>query len=354
MEQILDLARWAPSGDNTQVWRFEVVSPFHVAVHCFDTREYCIYDYNGRASQIAMGALLENLKIAASIHGLASDIARRSASTEERPVFDVRFAPSASVGVDPLSAFVTIRSVQRRSLKTRPLSHREKKALEQAAGEKYQVIWLEGWKSRLDMAKLLFHNAKLRLTAPEAYQVHSQVIEWNAHYSEDRVPDHAIGLDPVGTWLMRYAMQSWERVEFFNKYLAGTWLPRIQLDLLPGLFCAAHFILVAKEPPVSIDHYLCAGRQIQRFWLTATQLDLQLQPEITPLIFRAYVRDSRHFSGVSGLFERAAMLTGLLNDLVGSAAADSAVFMGRIGGGQQPKARSLRRPLEELLIKPVQ
>jgi nitroreductase len=23
-EQILDLARWAPSGDNTQPWRFEI------------------------------------------------------------------------------------------------------------------------------------------------------------------------------------------------------------------------------------------------------------------------------------------------------------------------------------------
>jgi hypothetical protein len=35
---------------------------------------------------------------------------------------------------------------------------------------------------------------------------------------------------------------------------------------------------------------------MQRFWLTATQLGLQLQPELTPLIFSRYVRERRAFS----------------------------------------------------------
>lgn len=29
--KILDLARWAPSGDNTQPWRFEIVADDHIA-----------------------------------------------------------------------------------------------------------------------------------------------------------------------------------------------------------------------------------------------------------------------------------------------------------------------------------
>jgi len=39
LRDILDLARWAPSGDTTQVWRFEVLAPDHVAVHFHETRE---------------------------------------------------------------------------------------------------------------------------------------------------------------------------------------------------------------------------------------------------------------------------------------------------------------------------
>ncbi|WP_341643733.1 nitroreductase family protein [Thauera sp. SDU_THAU2] len=30
--EILNLARWAPSGDNTQPWKFEILADDHVAV----------------------------------------------------------------------------------------------------------------------------------------------------------------------------------------------------------------------------------------------------------------------------------------------------------------------------------
>jgi len=64
--KILDLARWAPSGDNTQPWRFEIVSDKHLAIHGNDTRDWCVYDFNGHASHMAHGALLETLRIAAT------------------------------------------------------------------------------------------------------------------------------------------------------------------------------------------------------------------------------------------------------------------------------------------------
>ena len=36
--KLLDLARWAPSGDNTQPWRFEIAGEGHIVVHGHDTR----------------------------------------------------------------------------------------------------------------------------------------------------------------------------------------------------------------------------------------------------------------------------------------------------------------------------
>lgn len=90
---------------------------------------------------------------------------------------------------------------------------------------------------------------------------------------------------------MRWVMQSWERVVFFNKWLAGTVAPRIEMDGLPALACAAHFALVMGGPPRNVDDYVTAGRAMQRYWLTATALGLQLQPELTLLIFGRYVRE---------------------------------------------------------------
>lgn len=77
MEHILDLARWAPSGDNTQPWRFEIRSERHLVIHGFDTRDQVVYDLQGCASQLALGGLLETLEIAAQGRGWRCEIRRR-------------------------------------------------------------------------------------------------------------------------------------------------------------------------------------------------------------------------------------------------------------------------------------
>ena len=75
---------------------------------------------------------------------------------------------------------------------TRALADGQKQALEQAVGEGYRVIWLEGSDTRWKVAKLLFHNAHIRLTTPEAYEVHRQNIEWGVKFSREG-PEFSLG-----------------------------------------------------------------------------------------------------------------------------------------------------------------
>lgn len=349
IEQILDLARWAPSGDNTQPWRFEVVDDAHVVVHGFDTREHCLYDIDGQASQLSLGALLETLAIAASAHGLGAHIRRRADAPEATPTFDVRLHPDAAVVRDPLVDVVTRRSVQRRPFATRPLSAEHKQALEAAVGPAHRLRWVEGGAGRRRAAVLLFRSARLRLVTPEAYRVHRDVIEWHAQFSETKVPDAALGVDRLMLATMRFAMHSWERVRFFNRFLAGTWLPRLQMDLLPGLACAAHFVLEARQPPATVDDHVAGGRAVQRLWLTATQLGLMLQPELTPLVFARYAAQRRTFSVVPGTLEAAADVARRLTALAGPQAVSHGLFMGRIGHAPPPTARSVRLRVAALL-----
>jgi len=347
IEQILDLARWAPSGDNTQVWRYEILAPDHVAVHCYDTREHVVYDLDGHPSQVAVGAMLETMAIAASAHGLRADAVRRGDSPDTHPVFDVRFTPAAGIKPSPLLPVITTRSVQRRPLSTRPLTAQEKQALEAAVGPAHQVQWIEGFGGRWAAARLMFNNAKLRLTMPEAYEVHRSIIDWGKTHSPDKVPDQALGVDNGTLALMKWAMVSWQRVNTMNS-LMGTWAPRLQMDLLPGIACAAHFVIRARSAPASIDDYVAAGRATQRFWLTLTSLGLHMQPEMTPLIFGRYVRNAMRFTRLDKLQESARRLYGQLTGVIG-AAPETAVFMGRLGAGKAPTARSLRKPLAELM-----
>ena len=97
-------------------------------------------------------------------------------------------------------------------------------------------------------------------------------------------------------YLMCWVMVSWYRVDFLNRFMGGTLIPRFELDFLTGMACASHFIIMAEQPPETLDDFVSAGRAVQRFWLTAARLGLQLQPEMTPLIFHSYVRDGVDFS----------------------------------------------------------
>ena len=344
--EILELARWAPSGDNTQPWRFEIAADDHVVVHAFDTRRDCVYDLDGQASQVSVGALLETMRIAASVHGLATDVSRRSGEPDERPVFDVRFA-GRDVAVDPLHAAIVERRVQRRPLSTRRIGAAARAALERAMGERYVVRWFEPLRARARWARLAAQNAHIRLTIPEAYAVHRNVIAWGARFSDDRLPDHALGASAMTLRSMRWAMADWARVQRLNRWFGGTLAPRLELDLLPGLRCGAHVAIVAERPPAGIDDHVATGAAVQRFWLTASRLGLQFQPQYTPLVFAAYARRRIAFTADRRALARAERIRRALEDLLGDAAA-STVFLGRIGHGRPATSRSLRLTLEQL------
>lgn len=348
--QILDFARWAPSGDNTQPWRFEIVNDDHIAVHGYDTREHVLYDFDGHPSHMAHGALLETLRIAATRYGLAAEWSRRESTPDTRPIYDVKLSFRDGLAADPLIAFIKTRTVQRRPMRTTALTDAQREALRAAPGPEYTVDFFESYAQRREIASMLWDNAYIRLTCPEAYPVHRDIIEWGAQFSKDRIPEHAVGVDPLTGKLMRWVMQSWRRVDFFNRYLLGTVPPRIQLDFLPALRCAAHVLLRAQKPPNTLEDHVRAGVALQRLWLTASAAGLHLQPEMTPVIFRWYARAGRAFSTSPSVLNAASALAALFERLAGAGPDDGFVFFCRVGISRAPRSRSLRRDLGELML----
>ncbi len=346
--RLLDLARWAPSGDNEQPWRFSVVDDGHLRIHGHDTRDRVLYDFEGRASHIAHGALLETLRVAASGLRLHMEWTVTADADARAPVYDVHFT-AADRSPDPLLPYLEQRVVQRRPMRTTPLTPTQRAAIEAAAGNEVIVDYFAPPSARLRVAALLWHNARIRLTCPEAYPVHRDVIEWRARYSKERIPERAIGVDPLTARLMEWVMASWQRVRFFNRYLMGTVVPRLELDFVPGYCCAAHLLLRPRQPPQDFADWVRLGMHLQRVWLTVTQEGLYLQPELTPVIFRWYVRANRRFSTEPALFAQAQRLTERFERLAGCNADDPFFFFCRVGASSTPVSRSLRRDREQLM-----
>jgi len=346
---ILELARWAPSGDNTQPWRFEIVDAQRIRVYGHDTRDHILYDFDGHPSHIAHGALLETLRIAATHWGLKATWTVTSDAAQRAPVYDVLLTPDPAITRDMLFDCIEKRMVQRRPMHTTPLNTAQRQALIEAAGDRFTVQLFESAAERRTVARLLWDSANIRLTCPEAYPVHKSIIEWGSRFSKDRIPEQAVGVDPLTAGLMQWVMQSWARVDFFNSYLLGTVIPRIQLDVLPALRCAAHVLVRPITPPQSLEDWVNLGIAVQRIWLTATQQGLHLQPEMTPVIFRWYARAGRRFSVDVHLANLATQLSTKFEQVAQVTPTDPFGFFCRVGVSTVPKSRSIRLDLSELM-----
>jgi hypothetical protein len=146
-------------------------------------------------------------------------------------------------------------------------------------------------------------------------------------------------------------MRDWSRFDAMNRRF-GTGLAQLQLDIIPGLASAAYFVIgLADDGEPSVERILRAGMRLQRFWLTATELGLALQPTFAPLVFAHYGRHGMPFTVDARARQRAAELSHALDRFVVGPCADGLVYMGRIGVPRAPKhARSLRLPLSKLVL----
>lgn len=353
IERVLDLGRWAPSGDNAQSWRFKLTGPDACVVYGYDTRDHCVYDLDGRASLLALGCLLATLRVAATVVGAKAEFEPIEDCPASLCGFRLQLRPDPDSSPDPWVGAVTQRTVQRRPMSRRALGSAVKAQLEAAVGAEFELVFIEAPAQRWQLARLLFLSAHIRLTTPECYATHARIFDWGARYSEARIPDQAAGLDALTTRLMRWAMGSWSRIDFMNRYLAGTLMPRLQLDLLPALCCGAHFLLLPKRASEVAADWIAAGEAWQRLWLEATRLGLYSQPEMTPLIFSRYHREGLQFSALMSAADTARQVNDWLGILFGQEIRDRAVVLGRLGYGPAPQARSLRRPLSQLLVQDV-
>jgi nitroreductase len=351
IEEILNLARWAPSPDNTQPWAFKILDDRSVSLRIRRESDN-IYDYrNGEPTWLAAGMLIESMQIAATFwqRSMHADPGLSAAPD----CMTLHFPRAAGVSVDPLLPFLAVRSVDRRAYRTRRLRAAEKSELRACMPDGMSLDWHEGFRGRLRIAHLAGIATRIRLNCPEAFPIHQRMIDWDRALSPTGIPAHAVGLSAATRPLMRWALRRWERARLLNR-LGGAKIAALEMDYLPGVRSAAWFVM--RHPPkqdgeqMTEAELMTIGRAVQRLWLTATKLGLAMQPSLAIIAFAHYADSGIRFSTESGLSERAETLSRSFRHVLGATPAEVA-FIARIGEPypRTPKHRSSRRTLAELL-----
>lgn len=352
LDHILDAARWAPSGDNSQPWRFEILSDDQFYIHG-DMEHGNVYQFSkSEPNLLALGMLIEAMAIEAKNWSLGLKWDVVETGREAIQIFVTLF--EVDTEKDPLSQWVKVRSVDRRSYKRTPLTQAQKQALEHALGGALTVEWHESFNAKWRLAKMMAVGTAIRLRIREAYEVHRQVIDWSGPFSRTGLPAAATGLVPPLQWLMRWAMKSYGRMRWLTQILKGRWLAALNMDIFPAINSGAFFVIrsqTAVFDKATPEEKIKAGRALYRFWLEAAAQGLALQPAIAPLCFARYAEDEVEFSSDARAMKWSDDMLHHMNGAFGGIKNIS--FLGRVG---RPKTlgmdtRSIRRTMDDLVIQ---
>jgi len=338
--EILSDAIRAPSGDNCQPWRFEIAGDT-IRIFNLPEKDTSLYNFEQHASQVAHGALIENLVISASHHGFLARPALFPDPARPDLVAEVLLT-SCPPQTEPLQPFITHRTTNRRLYTKRPLTPEARETLLNSVVNLDCTLFLtEAETDKHILCDTIGLNDRLVFENPDLHSFLFDHMRWTA----DEVDRTADGLDLRSLELsfpdsvMFPLLKNWPLVEVLNRF----GISRIIGANARKLADSAPAIGVITTEGINPIDYVAAGRALERVWLEATrqQLSFQMMTGITFLMgrFAAGVTEGFNAEQVDRVFNARKKL----ERMTGKAAGVMIIF--RVGWSKEPSVRSLRHDL---------
>lgn len=282
IQKLIDAGIRAPSGDNCQPWRF-VVNGNVIELYNLPERDNSLYNWGQRASYVAHGALLENMATAASQLGYTLSV---DLFPDES---DTNFIARATLIKGTAKSESLYDSIFKRCTNRKPYA---KTCL--TPDERSQIITAgntsNGAKLHLledpGKIKLLAHaaamNEKILLENSKMHHFFFSHINWTKKEdAEKSVGFYIKTLElPMPAQFAFKLFSHWKFLKIVNKLRASDFVVKqnAKVYAASAAFCA---IVIKDKDPKS---FITAGRIMERLWLTATKLNLSLQP-LTGILF---------------------------------------------------------------------
>lgn len=345
LEFILSAGNQAPSGENCQPWKF-VVSGNKIDLHLLPERDQSAYNWGQRGSYMSCGAVIENIVIAASSRGYATDIVCLPTSSNAEHVASINLRKDPSIKADSLAEFISRRVTNRKSYKIEPLTSNERETLSHVESIEAQVVLVEDRSAIEDLARVGSTNEEVMIGNKALHQFFFSHINWTKEEDEQKKIGFYIKtleLPPPAVFSFKI-IKSWSVMKVFR----SLGFPKVVAKQNAATYAASAAIgaiLLAGDTPLD---YIKGGRALERIWLTVTSLGLSLQP-LTGILFfdlRISHGDTDLFSAdeqkkIISAYETAQGVLSTGSRRVG--------FMFRVGRGEAPSAQAVRFPIKDVV-----
>ncbi len=340
--KIIEYGSYAPSGDNSQPWRFEIEGN-KINVFNIPGKDNPILNVRNSGSYVAHGALIENMLIAASQMSFAADLKIFPQGISDL-VSSITLSPSSAKS-EPLFPFIKERATNRKPYKKIPLSEAEKEVLLSAGSaiSGCELKLVEEREMIRTVAEAMSVTEKVALETRALHNLFFKSIFWDETKNkrgESGLYIKTLEVPPPVRVIFKM-IKKWPVMRFFNAFGFNKLAAKGNAALYAQ--SAAHGAIIIEDES---QNFVAAGRVFQRAWLEATRLGLFLQP-VTGTLFlarRVEGREDNPFSEKnSDLIRKASQKISFIFGINGSRVA---AMLFRIGRADSPSARSGRKTPE--------
>ncbi len=270
MEKIIEAGVYAPSGDNSQPWRFEIKEN-KISLFNLPDKDIEFFNFNQYGSHVAHGAALENMIIAAREFGYNTRVKLFPDETKKDLIFEIEINRNSQIIVDPLYEYIFKRATNRKKYYQEKMSQELKNEIKNTIFEIQGVNLLlvedEDQKSQIAQASSI--NERVVLTTPKLHKVFFEHVVWSKEEELSKKTGlfvKTLEMDPIQEKAFKMA-RNWNMMKIANKVGLTEKIARQNAQLYASCSC---FALITSNR-VNRLSYIQAGRVTQRVWLKAVK-----------------------------------------------------------------------------------
>jgi tRNA A37 threonylcarbamoyladenosine dehydratase len=331
----------APSGGNCQPWRFIVHGGRTIEVEHDPSRSRSMLDFDDRAAHLAIGAAVENLVLAAGLSGHAASVTPFPPSSEA--VALVKLEKSEGLAPDPLASFIFSRGTNRRLGPRTPLEGSSRTALIDAAAASSATLLVIDEPRELEAAgSVLGAMDRVRFFSETLHREMMAELRFTREEAEkwgDGIDLATLEMAASDRAALRM-LHRWPLVNFLKRIGGGSILEESSKRAV----ASASALCLLMRPGADRLSYFLGGRALQRVWLTATSLELAVQPMSACVYLFARLEHGSGFTEDERAIisrERQRFL-----EIFPVPAGFGEMLLFRVAKAAPPSARSVRRRLE--------
>jgi len=343
IKKILEIAINAPSGSNSQPWRFEVKGN-KVYVIALPEKDHPVLNYHNRGTWIAHGALIENIIIVSSSLGYYAkvEIFPNPNQTNLTAIIELVMGLSKS---DPLFCTVPLRTTNRKKYKDIFLTESQKKELFEPLLLHFKGIkikFIEDKDERNIIGESLSVNEILTLENEKLHKLFFKEIIWSSKKEFQRTtgfPVKTMELKPPQKIMLKF-LRNWQVMKLFNNINFARLIANDNAKIYSSGAGIVAIIISNKD-----EDFLLAGRVMERIWLKATQIGLSVHPITGILYFWQAIQNNmidffsqEHIEMVNNAYEKIKKIFNVNENII--------ALTLRIGPSADPSAYSLKNSPE--------